>query len=154
MHTVSATSHEISVLRAAIPNPIPSDLTLLRRLEDGPEPGQFGHPEHVRLAWLFVRAYPLPQALESCGAVLRGLAARAGTPERYHQTVTWAYLILVNERAHRDGSPSDWDAFAQRFPELLEREPGILSRYYRPETLGSELARTTFVMPDLAGARR
>jgi len=40
--------------------------------------------------------------------------------------------------------------FVARHPDLLTWKPSILDRYYRPETLGSEIARRVFVMPDRA----
>lgn len=39
-------------------------------------------------------------------------------------------------------------AFAERYPELLAWKPSILDRYYTTETLTSDRARRTFVMPD------
>jgi len=39
-------------------------------------------------------------------------------------------------------------SFAQTNPELLVWKNGILNRYYQPETLKSDLARSVFVFPD------
>jgi hypothetical protein len=43
---------------------------------------------------------------------------------------------------------ADWEEFAARNPDLLEWKDGILGRYYRQETLKSELARSIFLFPD------
>ena len=41
-----------------------SDEELLARFEDGSLPnGEFHHEQHVRVAWMFVRRYGMPDAL-------------------------------------------------------------------------------------------
>ena len=110
-------------------------------------PGGLHHPEHVRVAWCYLRRLPLPAALERFSAGLRRYAEARGAPERYHETITTAYVLLIHERL--DGSRAlEWDAFARANGDLLAWQPSILERYYRPETLASERARRTFVMPD------
>jgi hypothetical protein len=42
-----------------------------------------------------------------------------------------------------------WEEFARNNPDLLSWKDGILTRYYRAETLASNLAKTIFVLPDL-----
>ena len=41
-----------------------------------------------------------------------------------------------------------FEEFATKNPDLLQWRPSALDRYYRNETLGSDLARRTFVRPD------
>ena len=41
-----------------------------------------------------------------------------------------------------------WEDFARENPDLLTWRPSVLDRYYTAETLGSELARQVFVLPD------
>ena len=66
----------------------------------------------------------------------------------YHETITWAFLLIVAERLAREPAET-WDAFAADNADLLSWQPSILDRYYSKELLGSALARATFVMPDL-----
>ena len=47
--------------------------------------------------------------------------------------------------ADREGA---WESFAGRNPDLLERRPSILERYYSAELLASVRAKREFVMPD------
>jgi hypothetical protein len=112
------------------------------------EPAAFHHDQHVRVAWLLLRERPAHQALALLSAGLRRLAAGAGKPERYHETITAAYLFLVGERVARQGGALDFESFARRNPDLLCWQPNILERYYSSETLGSELARRVFVLPE------
>jgi hypothetical protein len=108
---------------------------------------QFGHAEHVRTAWLFVRRDGLPQALASFPTALRRFAQAHGAPKLYHVTITWAYLLLIHAR-QQAGRSDNWDDFAAANNDLLSWKPSVLDDYYRPETLWSEFARHTFVMPD------
>ena len=63
--------------------------------------------------------------------------------------ITWAYVALIHERMLADPS-MDWPAFAAANADLLTWKPSVLDRYYTSETLFSDLARRTFVLPDRA----
>jgi len=125
------------------------DESLFRAFEDGSlEPGAFRHCHHVRTAWIFLERLPLLEVLARFTAGLRRLAEAAGKPGLYHETITWAYVLLVHERRAATGA-EDWPAFAARNPDLLAWKPSVLEgRYYREETLWSDRARETFVLPD------
>lgn len=112
----------------------------------------FRHADHVRLAWVYLRSYPLLEALARFSAALRRFVAYHGAAEKYHETVTWAYLLLIYERMRRAGAPQDWESFRAENVDLFARRPSILDQYYAPATLESEMARRSFVPPD-AGLR-
>jgi hypothetical protein len=62
--------------------------------------------------------------------------------------VTWAYLALINERAHGSSFASSAD-FLLRHPELLDAKRGIFARYYDPGAIArSPKARQVFLLPD------
>jgi hypothetical protein len=107
----------------------------------------FHHRDHVRLAWVYLRDAPGPAGLERFVTGLQRFAAAAGKPGLYHETITWAFLLIVRERMARTPAASFAD-FSAANPDLLAWNPSILDRYYRPETLASDLARRVFVMPD------
>ena len=124
------------------------DATLLREFEDGTLPASaFHHREHVRVAWLYLKSEPPLAALARFAEGLKGFAAAQGKAGLYHETITWAYLLLVHERMGR-ASAATFDDFAAKNPDLLTWSPSVLDRYYRRETLASDLARRVFVMPD------
>ena len=132
-----------------------SDEDFRRRFEEGTLPAaEFHHRDHVRLAWVYLRSAPPIEALARFGEGLRKLAARHGKPDLYHETITWAYLLLIRERMERRAieNTESWEEFAAANPDLLTWKPSVLASYYRPETLGSELARRVFVLPDAAVA--
>ncbi len=109
-------------------------------------PAELHHRQHVQVAWWLLRAAPPLPAMERFVGDLRRYAAHIGKPELYHETITWAYLLLINERLERAGRQRSWEQFARDHAELLA--PALLHAYYRPETLASELARRVFVFPD------
>jgi hypothetical protein len=110
--------------------------------------GGFAHRQHLRAAWLYLRAWPAPEAIARFTAALQRFAVAQGRPGLYHETITWAFLLLVRER-RAEGPPGEgWEAFVERNPDLLAWRPSVLEAYYRPETLSSERARRCFVLPD------
>ena len=123
------------------------DDELIRSFEAGEVPaGGFHHEQHVRVAWNYVTRHPLPDALERFKSGLKRFALAQGKPNLYHETITVAYVLLINERIDRSNTWG-WDRFAAANPDLLQWKPSILDRYYDPETLASERARRVFVMP-------
>jgi len=107
----------------------------------------FHHRDHVRLAWLYLKELPPAEALVRFSGGLRRFADAHGHPGLYHETLTWAYLLLIRERMARSENAT-FEAFAAAHPDLLTWKPSILASYYREETLGSELARRVFLLPD------
>lgn len=113
---------------------------------------EFGHAAHVRVAWLYLQRYPVLTALERFIVALKRFATMHGKTGLYHETITWAYMLLINERRARGGPDATWDEFAAANPDLLAGGKQALAAYYRPETLQSDLARRVFVLPDRSDA--
>ncbi|MCA1816070.1 MAG: hypothetical protein LC746_06625 [Acidobacteria bacterium] len=107
----------------------------------------------MRLAWLYLRRLPLAEACARFVAGIKRFAAAQGKPERYHETITWAYLLLINERDARAARAQTWDEFADANADLLDWENSVLKSYYRAETLSSDVARKVFLLPDKIGER-
>jgi hypothetical protein len=108
----------------------------------------FHHEDHVRVAFLYLSHFPPLQALERFSSALKRFAEAHGKTTLYHETVTWAYILLIRERIARAGCLQSWPEFRAANPDLLDRKRDILKTYYRPETLKSELAKRTFLLPD------
>ncbi|MGW6709087.1 hypothetical protein ACWGDE_29945 [Streptomyces sp. NPDC054956] len=111
---------------------------------------RFGHRQHVQLTWLAVRRHGVPSAATLVAEGIQRTATAAGAPQKYHATLTRAWVELVGHHATRApaGDAEDFDAFADRNPDLLDKD--LLARFYRPGTLAAPEARTTWVEPDLA----
>jgi hypothetical protein len=127
-----------------------TDDELVQAFESGDLPTEdFTHAEHVRVAWCYVRRDPILVALAHFRTTLQRYAAGKGRPERYHETITVAFMLLIAERlgACRELT---WDAFAAAHPDLLQWQPSVLAQFYSEDLLASPRAREVFVMPDLS----
>jgi hypothetical protein len=125
-----------------------SNEELIQQFENGAIVNQaFHHADHVRLAFTYLSRFPVLQALDKFSSALRRFAAASGKSQLYHETITHAYFFVIRERMARcEGA--DWEDFVSHNPDLLVWKGGILNRYYREETLKSDLARNIFVFPD------
>ena len=107
----------------------------------------FGHPQHVELTWLAVRRCGMPAAIALVSEGIRRTARYAGAPQKYHATVSRAWVELVAHHvAERPGE--GFDAFLTRNPALLDKR--LLARFYRSSTLAGPAAKTGWAEPDLA----
>jgi hypothetical protein len=121
---------------------------LLADFEEGRvEPTQFPHRAHVQVSYELLERHAFPEALLHLARGLRRLAAKAGKPEVYHETMTAAFLALIAERRLR-GQYAGWEDFATRNPDLFSKQ--LLEEFYEPALLQSQVARQTFVLPQRA----
>lgn len=121
----------------------------IRQFEAGEVPAdKFHHADHVRLAFAYLCKYSTVVALERFSEALKKFATAQGKGQLYHETITWAYLLLIRERMARAGHAQTWAEFVERNPDLLVWKGSVLDRFYSKATLDSDLARTVFVFPD------
>lgn len=111
------------------------------------DPQFFDHEAHVQIAWTYLRKYGLAEAIDSFSAALRRLTRSLGIESKYHETITWFFLILIAERRSAS-TPDDWDTFKCSNADLFASEPSIINRYYSAARLASDSARKQFVLPD------
>ena len=81
-----------------------------------------------------------------CGWI-RQIAAYERAPQKYHHTVSRAWVELVAHHVAADPDCAEFDVFANRNPALLNKR--LLSRHYRSSTLAAGPARRGWVEPDL-----
>lgn len=79
----------------------------------------FHHADHVRVAFLYLLKHPPLVALEKFSTALARFAAAHGKPDLYHETITWAFLLLIRERMARAHEPQTWEEFAANNADLL-----------------------------------
>jgi len=108
--------------------------------------GGFGHREHLELAWTCLDRYgEVDAAHQAVAAAVQHLARRHGMPQKYHETLTRAWVVVV--ALHRTLEPgASFDAFLAAHPRLLERD--LLSRHYSEPLLWSDAARARWTEPD------
>jgi hypothetical protein len=109
---------------------------------------RFRHADHLHAAWLYLTRFPAAEAIARFSATLRAYATSLGKTDRYHETITWAYLLLLNERIRRAEPSLNWEQFAQSNADLFDWKDSVLLKYYCPETLSCAIARQVFLMPD------
>lgn len=123
-----------------------TDQDFLEALEAGTlPPAEFSHRAHVRAGFLYLRRHDFPSACVAMKATIQAFAARLGKSTLYHETLTIAYLALIAERLAEEPQALGFDAFIERYPELLSLD--YFRRYYPAGTLDVPEARATFVLP-------
>lgn len=109
--------------------------------------GDFHHEGHIKLAWLYLRRYPLLEAVSRFCSGLKAFTRKHGFADKYHQTVTIGYLLLTHERMSQTKA-DNFEAFIAQNPDLLKWKNSPVEALYTPQTLWSEEARVQFVLPD------
>lgn len=107
---------------------------------------RFGHRQHVHLTWLAVRRCGVPKAIGLVSDGIQRTARYAGAPQKYHTTVSRAWVELVGHHVAERGE-RDFAVFVEHNPALLDKR--LLTCFYRSATLASPQARTSWVEPDL-----
>ncbi len=125
--------------------PVPELAAILPAIT-GPA-GEFRHRQHVNLAFYAVRRYGMPGAIGAICTWIRQIAAYQRAPQKYHHTVSRAWVEAVAYHVAEDPGCTDFEDFAARNPGLLDKR--VLSRHYRSSTLAAAAARSGWVEPDL-----
>lgn len=107
---------------------------------------RFGHRQHIHLTWLAVRRYGVEAAIALVSDGIKRTARYAGAPQKYHATISRAWVKLVGHHAAANDE-GDFAAFADRYPALLDKR--LLASHYRSSTLATAVARSGWVEPDL-----
>ena len=110
------------------------------------DPKIFSHEMHVRVGWIFVCRFPPAEAMTRFADKLKAWATALKIPGKYHETITWFFMLLINERQTRQKADT-FEAFIAENRDLIAK-PSILERYYKRETLASDYARSHYVLPD------
>ena len=123
-----------------------TDHEFLQALESCALPeSQFGHAAHVRAAYLYLRQADFVGALDRMRRAIRNYATHHGKPDRYHETITVAYVALIQQHLCERGPSDGWESFMRDNPELLD--PDLLARFYSREQIESAIARKIFLLP-------
>jgi hypothetical protein len=123
-----------------------TDGEFLRALESCELPERdFGHAAHVRAAYLYLLEADFAGALERIRRAIRNYAKHLGKPDRYHETITVAYVALIQQHICERGNGDGWVAFARDNSELFQ--PRLLRQFYPQAQLESEIARRVFLLP-------
>ena len=125
-----------------------SDEDFLRAFEDLSFPAnQFRHREHIRVAWLYLKSSDATRAAERMSTGIRRFANHHGATQKYHHTLTLAWMRLVAAALVETPEGHNFTQFFVEHPELGEKE--LLKKYYSSDLLQAKGARESWVDPDL-----
>ena len=113
-----------------------------------PPGGRFGHREHIHLAYIAVQRYGPGRATAVVAGWIRHLAAYHRAPQKFHITVTRAWVEIVAHHMAAGPCAPDFASFADRYPPLMDKR--LLTRHYSSRALASPAAKTGWLEPDLA----
>jgi hypothetical protein len=112
------------------------------------DPAQFTHSRHLELAWRYLQTYGFPDGAVRFGERLRTYVHHVGAAQKHHETITWAYLVLLNEeRVLRSPPGESFEQMAARRPDLFDHRNGALAAVYDKQQLERAEARRVFVLP-------
>jgi hypothetical protein len=135
---------------SALPRPLANSAPFvsIEEFENGSiDPDRFNHEAHVYVGWSYLQEHALREAVDRFSAALRRLTRKLGIESKYHETITWFFMIMIAERRSISKS-ADWESFKRCNADLFASQPSIISRYYSKLRLDSSLARAQFVLPD------
>jgi hypothetical protein len=110
--------------------------------------GSFRHREHLRVAYVLLSTHSVEDAHARLKSALLGYLAHLGVgDEKYHETLTRAWLLAVNHFMNQSAPSSCFDSFVANNDKLLDS--AIMQTHYSKELLQTPRARRQFVPPDL-----
>jgi|SRR5271165_1520179 len=124
-----------------------ADHAFLRALETGTIANHaFHHRDHLRAAFLYVRARGPKGAEQAMLDTIRHFAAHHGHAPKFHFTLTalWVRLVAAHAAEHPDAAFDELIALDGR---LLDKDLPL--RFYSRTQLFSERARASWIEPDV-----
>jgi len=125
-----------------------SDEEFLRSFEDLSFPADlFHHREHIRVAWLYLKSTDAKRAGERMSEGIRRFANHHGATQKYHHTLTLAWMRLVAAALVETTEGHNFEQFITANPQLTDVK--LLENYYSKELLQTAAAREAWIEPDL-----
>lgn len=125
-----------------------TDDDFVRAFLDGSlPPAQFQHRDHLRLSWALIRRLGVTQAGDAISTGIQHFAAQHKQSQKYHETLTRFWILLVGHMVEARPDIADFNAFVTTFPQLLDKD--LPYRHWRRETMNSAAARAGWTAPDL-----
>jgi len=112
---------------------------------------QFHHREHLKVAYIYLRRHSLEEAVKKVRVGINAINKAHRVPDApdrgYHETITQAWLRLVDMTLREYGPAETADGFLNQHPQLLEKK--ALRLFYSKDLMMSAKAKAEFVEPDL-----
>src|SRR5215211_6595711 len=87
----------------------------------------FRHADHVRLTIVYLARHGRDETLRRMMDGLRRFAALKGHPEKFHVTMTRAWIELIDAARHAHPEAASADTLVAAYPELLDAN--VLHRF-------------------------
>jgi hypothetical protein len=134
-----------------------NDDVFLAEFEAGRLPlEQWHHREHIKIAYLYLRGHSFESALERIREKIKGHnkvhKIRNLPTSGYHETMTQAWLRLVQLTLCEYGPAETADVFFEQNPQLSQKK--VLRLFYSRELFMSPRAKAEFLEPDLTALPR
>jgi pyridoxamine 5'-phosphate oxidase len=124
-----------------------TDHELLRRFE-ALDLDDLRHADHVRVAWAALQRDGHDAALVTMIEGLTRFATAKGAPDKFHYTLTRAWLTLIADARARLPHAADAAAILAAYPSL--GDPKAIERHYSSDRLATDAARAGWVEPNRA----
>ena len=107
----------------------------------------FAHAEHIRMAWLYLRRDGWETGYARIQAGLKYFAAALGQSDKYHETITRFWALLVQHAIDAQPGLKTFAAFQEAFPILFDKT--VIRKHYSQAVLWGDEARHDWVEPDM-----
>jgi len=108
---------------------------------------KFKHLDHVRLGWIYLRTYEYSDAERRMAESIYRFAYSLGAARKYHATATIAWMRLIAGAVRITPHLIYFGEFITAHRWLESRK--ALLAYYSKDVISSDLARASWVEPDL-----
>jgi hypothetical protein len=127
-----------------------TDALFTRAFERGEvPPAEFDHRAHMRVAWVYLREFgSRDRAIDRMREQIQWFAARAGASQKYHETITVAWMALLDQARAALPAGAELAEAVHAYPALADKDLPL--RFYSRPLLFSEAARARWIAPDLA----
>lgn len=113
------------------------------------DPKLFSHEAHIRLAWIHISTYGVDVAAENLCRQIAVFDAKHDDGTNYNKTVTVAAVKAVNHFMEKSSATTCAD-FIQENPRLIFNFKDLINAHYSQNIFSNEVAKRTYVPPDLA----
>ena len=123
-----------------------TDEEFLKRFEDCTLE-EFHHPDHIRVAWIYLRTFGYRRGSEKIKAGIRHFASSKNANTLYHETITEFWIRLVQHVITGDVPCETFEDLLSSFPPLAESKS--IYSHYTKHMLMSDAARSEWLAPDI-----
>lgn len=89
------------------------------------DPSEFDHRGHIRLAWLYLRAFEFNAANTKICEGINRYACSLGAHDKFNRALTETLVDIINERIQQDPE-LDFDSFCKKHQDLLTDALGLV----------------------------